>query len=91
MNRVHPALTVEHEALRETMRRFVAREIAPHAAACREVVDIRRAERVSQHVRDPFERHTERVGLCPIDVDRHTRRIGQILEVPRVGNAGAGQ
>jgi alkylation response protein AidB-like acyl-CoA dehydrogenase len=30
--KVHPALTSEHEALRETMRRFVAREIAPHAA-----------------------------------------------------------
>ena len=26
----HPALTEEHEAFRETMRRFVAREIAPH-------------------------------------------------------------
>ena len=33
MNRAHPALTDEHEALRDTMRRFVAREIAPHAAA----------------------------------------------------------
>jgi len=32
MIRAHPALTEEHEALRETMRRFVAREIAPHAA-----------------------------------------------------------
>ena len=31
--KAHPALTAEHEALRETMRRFVAREIAPHAAA----------------------------------------------------------
>jgi alkylation response protein AidB-like acyl-CoA dehydrogenase len=28
----HPALTAEHEALRETMRRFVAREITPQAA-----------------------------------------------------------
>ncbi|MGH8706264.1 MAG: acyl-CoA dehydrogenase family protein [Burkholderiales bacterium] len=26
----HPALTEEHEAFRDTMRRFVAREIAPH-------------------------------------------------------------
>jgi len=33
MIHAHPALTDEHEALRETMRRFVAREIAPHAAA----------------------------------------------------------
>ena len=33
MNRVHPALRPEHEAMRETMRRFVAREIMPHAAA----------------------------------------------------------
>jgi acyl-CoA dehydrogenase len=33
MIRAHPALTDEHEALRETMRRFVAREIAPHAPA----------------------------------------------------------
>src|SRR6185295_8699340 len=33
MIRAHPALTDEHEALRETMRRFVAREIAPHATA----------------------------------------------------------
>jgi uncharacterized protein (TIGR00369 family) len=31
--KAHPALTDEHEALRDTMRRFVAREIAPHAAA----------------------------------------------------------
>ena len=31
--KAHPALTAEHEALRDTMRRFVAREIAPHAAA----------------------------------------------------------
>ena len=30
--KAHPALTEEHEAFRETMRRFVAREIAPHAA-----------------------------------------------------------
>ena len=27
---VHPALTEEHEKFRDTMRRFVAREIAPH-------------------------------------------------------------
>jgi len=33
MNRVHPALNEEHEAARDTMRRFVAREIMPHAAA----------------------------------------------------------
>ncbi|MEA2931100.1 MAG: acyl-CoA dehydrogenase [Hyphomicrobiales bacterium] len=33
MIHAHPALTDEHEALRETMRRFVTREIAPHAAA----------------------------------------------------------
>ena len=33
MNRVHPALNDEHEAARETMRQFVAREIMPHAAA----------------------------------------------------------
>ncbi len=33
MIRAHPALTAEHEALRETMRRFVAQEIAPHANA----------------------------------------------------------
>src|ERR1044072_3418277 len=33
MTLVHPALTPEHAAARETMRRFVAREIAPHAAA----------------------------------------------------------
>jgi acyl-CoA dehydrogenase len=33
MIRAHPALTDEHEALRDTMRRFVTREIAPHAAA----------------------------------------------------------
>lgn len=31
--KAHPALTEEHEAFRETMRRFVAREIAPHATA----------------------------------------------------------
>ena len=31
--KAHPALTDEHEALRDTMRRFVQREIAPHAAA----------------------------------------------------------
>jgi acyl-CoA dehydrogenase len=30
---IHPALTPEHEAFRETVRRFVAREILPHAAA----------------------------------------------------------
>ncbi|HEX5611296.1 MAG TPA: acyl-CoA dehydrogenase family protein, partial [Burkholderiales bacterium] len=28
--KAHPALTEEHEAFRDTMRRFVAREIAPH-------------------------------------------------------------
>ena len=28
--KVHPALTEEHEAFRDTMRRFVAREITPH-------------------------------------------------------------
>lgn len=31
--KAHPALTEEHEALRDTMRRFVACEIAPHATA----------------------------------------------------------
>ncbi len=31
--KAHPALTGEHEAFRETMRRFVAKEIAPNAAA----------------------------------------------------------
>jgi acyl-CoA dehydrogenase len=31
--KAHPALTEEHEAFRDTMRRFVQREIAPHAAA----------------------------------------------------------
>ena len=30
--RAHPALTEEHEAWRETVRRFVEREILPHAA-----------------------------------------------------------
>ena len=30
---VHPAITAEHEAFRETVRRFVAQEIVPHAAA----------------------------------------------------------
>lgn len=30
---IHPALTPEHDAFRETVRRFVAREILPHAAA----------------------------------------------------------
>jgi acyl-CoA dehydrogenase len=33
MKHVHPALTEEHEAYRETARRFVAKEILPHAAA----------------------------------------------------------
>jgi acyl-CoA dehydrogenase len=33
VSRVHPALRDEHEAVRETMRRFVAREIMPHAIA----------------------------------------------------------
>ena len=28
--KAHPALSDEHEAFRETMRRFVAREIVPH-------------------------------------------------------------
>jgi acyl-CoA dehydrogenase len=31
--RAHPALTEEHEAWRETVRRFVAREVLPHATA----------------------------------------------------------
>ncbi len=31
--KAHPALTAEHEAFRDTMRRFVAREIAPHVNA----------------------------------------------------------
>jgi acyl-CoA dehydrogenase len=29
----HPALTEEHEAFRDTVRRFVARELLPHATA----------------------------------------------------------
>ena len=29
----HPALTEEHEAYRDTLRRFVEREILPQAAA----------------------------------------------------------
>ncbi|TAK51007.1 MAG: acyl-CoA dehydrogenase, partial [Betaproteobacteria bacterium] len=31
--KAYPALTEEHEVFRETMRRFVAREIAPHATS----------------------------------------------------------
>lgn len=31
--KAHPALSEEHEAFRDTMRRFVQREIAPHAGA----------------------------------------------------------
>jgi acyl-CoA dehydrogenase len=31
--KAHPALSEEHEAFRETVKRFVAREIAPHVAA----------------------------------------------------------
>ena len=31
--KAHPALTEEHEAFRDTMRKFVQREIAPHATA----------------------------------------------------------
>jgi hypothetical protein len=30
---IHPALTAEHEAYRDTVRRFVEREILPKAAA----------------------------------------------------------
>jgi acyl-CoA dehydrogenase len=30
---IHPSITAEHEAYRETARRFVAKEILPHAAA----------------------------------------------------------
>jgi len=33
MIRVHAALTPEHELFRDTARRFVERELAPHAAA----------------------------------------------------------
>ena len=29
--KAHPALTEEHEAFRDAIRRFVAKEIAPHA------------------------------------------------------------
>lgn len=43
MSSVHPALTDEHEAMRETMRRFVAREIAPHATAWDEAEEFPRA------------------------------------------------
>ena len=41
--KAHPALTAEHEALRDTMRRFVAREITPHAAAWDEAEEFPRA------------------------------------------------
>jgi acyl-CoA dehydrogenase len=41
--KAHPALTEEHEAFRETMRRFVAREIAPHAAEWDEAGEFPRA------------------------------------------------
>ena len=40
--RAHPALTDEHEALRDTMRRIVQREIAPHAAAWDEAAEFPR-------------------------------------------------
>ncbi|KPK06565.1 MAG: acyl-CoA dehydrogenase [Betaproteobacteria bacterium SG8_39] len=33
MTRNHPALSAEHEQFRDTVRRFVERELAPHAAA----------------------------------------------------------
>ena len=40
--KVHPALTDEHEAFRDTMRRFVSREITPHAAAWDEACEFPR-------------------------------------------------
>jgi len=40
--KAHPALGEEHEAFRESIRRFVAREIAPHAAAWDEAGEIPR-------------------------------------------------
>jgi acyl-CoA dehydrogenase len=39
----HPALGPHHEAVRDTMRRFVAREIAPHAAGWDEAEEFPRA------------------------------------------------
>ena len=55
----HPALTAEHAACRDTMRRFVAREIAPHVAADEAVQTLggagfirgTRAERVYREVK----------------------------------------
>lgn len=58
--KAHPALTEEHEAFRDTMRRFVAKEIAPHATVWDEAVQtlggagfIRgtRAERIYREVK----------------------------------------
>ncbi|HEY5637794.1 MAG TPA: acyl-CoA dehydrogenase family protein [Burkholderiales bacterium] len=43
MSRAHPALTDAHEQFRETVRRFVACEITPHAAAWDEAGEFPRA------------------------------------------------
>lgn len=43
MSRAHPALTAEHEQFRDSVRRFVARELAPHAAAWDEAGEFPRA------------------------------------------------
>jgi acyl-CoA dehydrogenase len=43
MSRAHPALTPEHEQFRDTVRRFVARELAPQAAAWDEAGEFPRA------------------------------------------------
>lgn len=43
MSHASPALTVEHEQFRDAVRRFVARELAPHAAAWDEAGEFPRA------------------------------------------------
>ena len=62
--KAHPALTDEHEALRDTMRRFVQREMMPHAAAWDEAEEFPRALQASG-------RRSPRDRLCGGNTVRH--------------------
>ena len=94
MTRTHPALTEEHETWRETVRRFVEREILPHAAKWDEAGEFPRelykkaAAAGLLGLGFPEEYGgTERTGEAPVAAD-YFFRIVSAEEFARAGTGG---
>lgn len=82
----HPALTEEHEAFRDTVRRFVERELLPHAAAWDEAGEFpRELYRKAAQAGLLGVGYPEEYGGTPAD---HFFRVVSAEELARAGSGG---